>query len=79
MYVNGDYKRLNSENIFFLIIEDFLIDMFFEELKLYYIGKDFWKEFFSSRKFYGLVMDFYVIGVVLFFVEIFDLYGGKID
>lgn len=74
MYVNGDYQRLNSKNISFSITEDFSTDMSSEELKSYYIGKDPRKEFSSSRKFHGSVMDLHVIGVALSSVEISDLY-----
>lgn len=79
MYVNGDHQRSNSENIPFSITEDFSTDMSSEELKSYYIGKDPRKEFSSSRKFHGSVMDLHVIGVALSSVEVSYLYRGKID
>jgi len=78
MYVNGDQQRSYGKNIPFPITDDFSTDMSSEELKSYYIGKDPRKEFFSSRKFYGSVMDLHVIGVTLSSAEISDLYCGKI-
>ena len=76
MYVNGDYQRSNRRNISFPITEFF--SMSSEKLKSYFIGKDPREEFFSSRKFYGSVMDLRVIGVALPSAEISDLYHGKI-
>lgn len=78
MYVNGDQQRSYVRNIPFPITDDFSTDMSSEELKSYYIGKDPRKEFFSSRKFYGSVMDLHVIGVTLSSAEISYLYCGKI-
>ena len=76
MYVNGDYQKSNRRNTSFSITEDF--SMSSEKLKSYYIGIDSRKEFSSSRKFHGSVMDLHVIGVALPSAEISDLYHGKI-
>jgi len=78
MYVNGVHQRLYRKIIPFPITDDFSTNLSSEELKSCYIGKDPRKEFFSSRKFYGSVMDLHVIEVALSSAEIFDLYHGKI-
>lgn len=78
LYVNGDIQRLHRQNISFPITDDFSTDMSSDKFKLYYIGKDPRKEFLSSRKFYGSVMDLHVIGLALSSAEISDLFHGKI-
>ena len=77
MYVNGVHQSSYRKDILFPITDDYSTDLSSEELKSYYIGKDPRKEFVSTRKFYGSVMDLHIIGVALSSAEIFDLYHGK--
>lgn len=78
LYVNGDLQESHRKNISYPITDDFSTDLSSDKFKSYYIGKDPRKEFLSSRKFYGSVMDLHVIGVPLSSAEISDLFHGKI-
>ena len=78
MFFNGRQERTYRKNISYALNDDFSSNTAPDFYKSYYIAKDPRKEFFSSGKFYGSVMDLHVIGVALTDAEISDLSEGEI-
>ena len=78
MFVNGIKEKTHWKNISYPVTDGYSANITHDLYKSCFIGKDPRKEFYSSGKFYGSVMDLHVIGVALSEDEISDLFNGEI-